>query len=128
MAKATSFAPEVKLLLDEMHASTIATALTNDSWDVVAVAAEADLRGMSDEELLTHAASADRAVVTENVVDYAKLAEQWAGKGRTHAGLIFTNPKPFNRATIAYPGNLITALKRFLVDPPTEGESWVWWL
>lgn len=111
-----------------MHAPSIAQALTEDSWDVIAVAAEVELRGMSDEEVLAHAAAAGRALVTENVVDYAPLTEQWTGEGRTHAGLIFTNPRRFNRATMAYPGNLITALRRFLSKPPIDGESWIWWL
>ena len=47
-------------------------------------------------------------MVTENVVDYAPLADRWTGEGRTHAGLTFTNPRRFNRATIAYPENLIS--------------------
>lgn len=118
----------MKLLLDEMHAPSIAEALTIDSWDVVAVAAAAELRGKSDEEVLTYAASTGRSLVTEHVVDYATLSEEWAGDGRPHAGLVFTNPRRFNRATIAYPGNLITALGQFLADPPIQGESWIWWL
>lgn len=111
-----------------MHAPSIAEVLTQDSFDVVAVAADMELRGMSDDRVLAHASYAKRALVTENVVDYVTLAEQWAGEGRGHAGLILTNPRRFNRATIAYPGNLITALRLFLDDPPIEGESWVWWL
>src|SRR3990170_1906685 len=64
---------KVKLLLDEMHAPSIADALTEDSWDVVAVAAEAELRGMSDENLLARSAATGRALVTENVVDFVPL-------------------------------------------------------
>lgn len=112
-----------------MHAPSIAEeALTIDSWDVEAVAVAAETRGKPDEEILTHAASTGRALVTENVIDYAILAEQWAGDGRPHAGLIFTSPRRFNRATIAYPGNLVRALSRFLADAPIQGESWIWWL
>jgi hypothetical protein len=118
----------VKLLLDEMHAPSIADALAEYSWDVVAVAAEAELRGMSDEDLLAHAAAAERVLVTENVADFVLLATRWTGEGRTHSGLLFTHPKRFNRATLAYPGNLIAALRRFLNDPPVGGESWIWWL
>jgi hypothetical protein len=118
----------VKLLLDDMHAAGIVDALTGHSWDVVAVAAEAELRGISDEDLLAHAAAGERALVTENVADFVLLATRWTGEGRAHSGLIFTNPKRFNLATLAYPGNLITALRRFLKDPPVDGESWIWWL
>lgn len=128
MASPTSIAREVKLLLDEMHAHSIAEALTEDSWDVMAVAAEVDLRGMSDEDVLAHSAASGRALVTENVVDFVLLAAHWTGDGGAHAGLIFTNPRRFNRATIAYPGNLITALRRFLNNSPIDGESWIWWL
>jgi hypothetical protein len=42
--------------------------------------------------------------------------------------LIFTNPRRFNRATLAYPGKLIAALREFLTDPPITGVSWIWWL
>lgn len=128
MASPTSVAREVNLLLDEMHAPSIVGALTEHSWDVVAVAAEAELRGMSDEDLLAYAAVGERALVTENVGDFVPLATRWAGEGRAHSGLIFTNPRRFNRATLAYPGNLITALRRFLNAPPVDGESWSWWL
>jgi len=118
----------VKLLLDEMHAPSIADVLTADALDVVAVASVPDLRGLSDADLLVHASSSGRALVTENIVDFAPLANQWATENRTHPGLIFTNPKRFNRASMAYPGNLITALRSFLVNPPIDGQSWIWWL
>lgn len=128
MASPTSPSREVKLLLDEMHAPSIAEALARDSWDVMAVASMADLRGMSDRNLLAYATADGRAVVTENIVDFALLTTQWAAENRPHAGLVYTNPKRFNRATLAYPGNLINALRTFLDDPPVDRESWTWWL
>ena len=118
----------MKLLLDEMHGPSIADALTRNSWDVVAVASTTELRGSLDADLLAHAAATGRALVTENVVNFAPLTNQWATENRAHAGLIFTNPKRFNRATLTYPGNLIAALRTFLDDPPVNGESWNWWL
>ncbi len=128
MAPPTGAAREVKLLLDEMHAPSIADALTGDSFDVVAVAAEPELRGISDEDLLAHAATETRVLITENVADFMPLATQWSGQRRSHAGLIFTNPKRFNRATLAYPGNVVSALHQFLAEPPIDGESSIWWL
>ena len=118
----------MKLLLDEMHSPSVAEALTTASWDVKAVAAMAELRGMPDGDLLAYATASGRALVTENIVDFALLTAQWAAENRPHAGLLYTNPKRFNRATLAYPGNLINALRTFLDDPPTDGESWTWWL
>lgn len=128
MASPTRPAGKVKLLLDEMHAPSIADVLTEESFDVVAVAAKPDLRGMSDEDLVIHAAAVGRAIVTENVADFMSLITQWTGEGRAHPGLILTNPKRYNRAALAYPGNLITALRHFLNEPPPTGESWIWWL
>lgn len=128
MASPTSIAREVKLLLDEMHAPSIADALTRDSWDAVAVAAKPELRGMSDVDLLAYAAAGGRALVTANAIDFVPLSAQWTAGGEAHAGLIFTNPKRFNRATLAYPGNLVSALRGFLNASPIDGESWIWWL
>ena len=128
MASPTPTAREVKLLLDEMHAPGIADSLTEESFDVVAVAAQPALRGMTDEDLLTYATSDERALVAENVADFMPLATRWVDEHKAHAGLIFTNPKRFNRATLAYPGNLIASLREFLTDPPITGESWIWWL
>jgi hypothetical protein len=62
------------------------------------------------------------------VADFAPLARQWAAEGKAHAGLIFTNPRRFNRANLSYPGNLIATLREFLQNPPVTGESWIWWL
>ncbi|MCP4961641.1 MAG: hypothetical protein GY925_20540 [Actinomycetia bacterium] len=118
----------MRLVLDEMHAPSVAASLVEQGWDVEAVAASRDLRGMSDEDLLSWAARDERAVVTENIVDFARIAADWVAEGRVHQGLVFTNPKRFNRATIAYPGNLIGALREFLADPPALGSSAVWWL
>ena len=128
MASPTSTSRKVKLLLDEMHSPSIANALSKASWDVKAVASMTELRGMSDRDLLTYATASGRAVVSENIVDFALLAAQSAAENRPHAGLLYTNPKRFNRATLAYPGNLINALRTFLEDPPIDGESWTWWL
>lgn len=118
----------MKLLLDEMHSPSIAEALTKASWDIKAVASKADLRGMPDGDLLAYATASGRAVVTENIVDFALLTAQWTAENRPHAGLLYTNPKRFNRATLAYPGNLINALLAFLDNPPIVGKSWTWWL
>lgn len=111
-----------------MHAPAIADFLTAESFDVVAVAAQPRLRGTPDADLLVFAANNDRALVTENVADFMTLASHWASAGRPHAGLVFTHPRTFNRASLAYPLNLGRALRRFLVDPPVTGNSWIWWL
>lgn len=111
-----------------MHAPDVAAQLTGEAFDVVAVATQPGLRGRPDEELLVFAASEERALVTENVADFIPIATAWTAEGRLHSGLIFTNPKRFNRSTLAYPGNLIAALREFLTEPPVTGDTWIWWL
>ena len=80
MEAAAGVARAVRLLLDEMHAPAVADALTADGWDVVAVAANPSLRGTSDEELLAYATAEGRALVTENIVDFAVIAARWAAE------------------------------------------------
>jgi hypothetical protein len=118
----------VKLLLDEMHAPTVAVALVEAGHDVVAVAADASLRGTSDASLLLYAMESGRALVTENVGDFSVLVQRRVAAGEAHPGVIFTNPVRFNRASLAYPGNLIAALTALLADPHADGDSWTRWL
>ena len=128
MEAPTNVAREVRLLLDEMHSPKVAEALAAQGWDVIAVAAEPSLRGSSDADLLEHASRSDQILVTENVGDFSVLfADRIADDGEC-AALIFTNPRTFNRASLAYPNDMITALAAFLHDPPIEGQSWIWWL
>ena len=118
----------MRLLLDGMHAPAVAVALNEAGFDVTATAADPSLRGSSDADLLDLATAADRALVTENVGDFSVLASARAVAGEPHAGLILTNPARFNRAALAYPGNLIAALRSFLDNPPVSGDSWIRWL
>lgn len=118
----------MRLLLDEMHAPAAAAALIEAGFDVVASAADPSLRGLSDADLLDFATASGWALVTENVGDFSVLAAARAVDGESHTGLIFTNPGRFNRAALAYPGDLIAALGTFLDNPPVSGDSWIWWL
>ncbi|MCB0989221.1 MAG: DUF5615 family PIN-like protein [Microthrixaceae bacterium] len=118
----------MNLLLDEMHAAAVASALRARSFDIVAVTEIAELRGTADADLLVWAAAHQRAIVTENIRDFVPLAQRWAAAGQDHAGLVFTNPRRFHRATLAYPGTLIDALATWLPTAPDSAPSMVWWL
>lgn len=100
----------MKLILDEMHAPVVAEALRARGFEAIAVAATPRLRGIADADLLDLAASEGHALVTENIADFVLLDAWWSSEGRTHAGLVFTHPKRFDRASMAYPGVLIEAL------------------
>lgn len=118
----------MKLLLDEMHAPSVARTLSTNGWDVIAVATEAGLRGLPDADIIDYATRNGRTIVTENVADFSILANEWTARGKSHAGIVFTNPNRFNRASLAYPGNLIKALKRLLSESIDPGPSFTRWL
>lgn len=118
----------MRLLLDEMHAASTAASLRDLGFDVVAVTETPALRGTRDDELLQWATGEVRAIVTENVRDFVPIAHAWAAAGQPRSGLIFTNPRRFNRAMINYPGTLVVALRDWLETSPTEEPSGIWWL
>ena len=121
----------MKLLLDEMHAPRVAAQLRGRGYDAVAVKERADLVGLCDEELLRAATAAQRAVVTENVKDFAVLHQRISAAGRRHSGLVFTHTRRFPRSARNHVRVLTDALAVFLDEHgPMLGdvESFVWWL
>jgi hypothetical protein len=77
----------MRLFLDaHVSARRIATALRNGGHDVRAADEERTLDGWEDERLLTLAAEEHRIMVTFNARDFARIAREWAGEGRHHAG------------------------------------------
>lgn len=111
-----------------MHAPAIALALRERGIDAAAVTELAELRGRSDEELLAWAAGEGRAIVTENVRDFAVLVARWGQRRQDHAGVIFTNPARFHRGSRAYPADVTTALASLAETGWPAGPSEVWWL
>ena len=121
----------MKLLLDEMHAPAVAVELRARGYDAVAVKEHAELIGMSDHELLVAATTEGRAVVTENVKDFAALGQRWAAAGDHHAGLVFTHPRRFPRAARNHVRILSQALVQLVDEKAStlrDVESFVWWL
>jgi hypothetical protein len=77
----------VKLFLDaHISARRIAAPLRDQGHDVRAADEERALDGLTDEELLSIAASEERIFVTFDVKDFPVIARRWAEAGRTHAG------------------------------------------
>ena len=114
----------MKLLLDEMYPSLIASELRARRHDVVSVH-ESPGSGTPDEQVIDHARTEGRAVVTENVRDFRPLAEALLAAGESHAGVIFTTDKRWPRGD---PGALITALEALLAsnrEQPADAELWL---
>jgi hypothetical protein len=83
------------LLLDEMFSDTIAQQLRAKGHDVLAAVADPSLVSLPDDQVLSRAAAAGRALVTANIKDFMPLDARYRAAGQTHAGLILVSAKTF---------------------------------
>jgi len=106
----------VRLALDHHYSPRIADRLRAQDHDVIA-AVEVEAEAEDDASLLTRCASDRRALLTNNVADFAVIARGWLAEGRSHHGLIFTSDasRPRSRETI---GSYVRALDRLMKDHP----------
>ena len=121
----------MKLLLDEMHAPAVAARLRASGHNAVAVKERPEMIGLPDRELLVLASAEGRALVTENVKDFAALHTSTLVAGERHAGLVFTHPRRFPRHARNHVAVLADALAQFVEANARrlrDVESFVWWL
>ena len=113
---------EQKLLLDEMLSGDIAGQLRAKGHDVIAVVEDPVLVGTPDEELLAHATSGGRLLVTANVRDFAAIHASWGSRGRSHAGLIYLVNRVFP-SDRSFVGAIVKALDDMIVagQLPADG-------
>jgi Domain of unknown function (DUF5615) len=106
------------LLLDEMFSDTIAQQLRAKGHDAQAVAADPALVSLPDDQILAHATSARRTLVTANIKDYMPLDTAYRAAGHDHAGLILVSAKTFpqDRTYTA----VITSALIALLDQPAQ--------
>ena len=103
------------LLLDEMFSDTIAQQLRAKGHDAQAVVADPALVSLPDDQILAHATSARRALVTANIKDFVPLDGRYRAAGQAHAGLILVSTKAFpqNRG---FPAAITTTLAALIGD------------
>lgn len=114
-----------------MHAPAVAVELRRLGYDVVAVKERPELVGLADTDLLSAAAADRRAIVTENVKDFAVLHQTSTVAGRPHRGLLFTHSRRFPRGAGDHVQTLVNALAAFLSEQDAaldDIESFIWWL
>ena len=122
----------MKILLDEMYTPAVATLLRDWGHDAVAVKERPDLIGLADEDLFRVATAEGRAVVTENVRDFAVAHQRILVAGqRQHSGLILADARRFPRLGQNHVSVLAEALAALLVEHGAmldNIDSFVWWL
>ena len=87
-------------MLDEMLSGAIAAQLRARGHDVVTVVENTALIGLSDDEILAEATTAERALVTCNIRDFVPLDQRYKASGRTHGGLVLMSSKAFPQDSI----------------------------
>lgn len=94
----------MKLLLDEMISPKIARELRGRrDFDVQAIKGDRpDLEAVADREIVRRIAAEQRALVTNDVLDFQPIHSQMLAAGEEHYGLIFTSDStmPRNKASI----------------------------
>lgn len=110
----------MKLLLDEMISPKIARELRSKSLDVQAIKGDRpDLEAAADREIVRRIAAEQRALVTNDVLDFQMIHNQMLTAGEEHYGLIFTSDStmPRNKASIPL---WVRALGKILKEHPTN--------
>ena len=111
----------MKLLLDEMISPKIARELRRKgNFDVQAIKGDRpDLEAVADREIVRRIAAEQRALVTNDVLDFQLIHNQMLSAGEEHYGLIFTSDStmPRNKASIPL---WVKALEEVLAEHPSD--------
>ena len=109
----------MRLCLDEHYSPEIASQLRDAGYDVICVKERPELERLSGADLLATMTLERRALLTENVVDFAPLVRQLGAVGDSHFGVIFSAHKamPRSKATI---GHFLSSLRVLLEAHPGE--------
>lgn len=111
----------MKLLLDEMISPKIARELrSGGNFDVQAIKGDRpDLEAVADREIVRRIAAEQRALVTNDVIDFQLIHNQMLAAGEEHYGLIFTSDSTMPRNKVSIP-LWVKALEKVLTEHPTD--------
>ena len=101
-----------------MCPAAIAEQLRRDGGEAVAVVERPELRTLPDPELFEAAQAERRAVVTENIGDFARIADAYDHAGRDHYGVVFLDPGKFPRGNRRTIGRMVKALGSLVAAHP----------
>jgi hypothetical protein len=105
----------VRLLLDEHLDPQLARQLRDQGHDVIAVAEQPALRGLSDAALLDWAAAHGRAIATYDVAGFLPIAEEHQLADQPFAGIIAVSTRAFPLGASGH-GRLLRALAAVLSE------------
>ena len=101
------------LLLGEMFTDDIAQQLRAKGYDVISVVTDPALVGLPDDQVLAHATTEGRTLVTANIKDFVPLDARYRAADQSHAGLILVSTKTFPQ-NHGFPSAVTTALATLL--------------
>jgi hypothetical protein len=104
----------VKVLVDEMYPPALAEGLRAVGIDATTVA-DLRLAGVSDAEVFGAAVANGRAVLTENVGDFTRIAAEHSTAGTHHPGVLIALSSRFSRRPAGIP-RLIAAIQAVEAD------------
>lgn len=108
----------MRLLLDaHVSGKTVGRALARGGHNVRALDSEIELEALADPEVLELAAGEGRVLVTANIRDFEPLLREWAGEGKSHAGVILIPPSVRNEAF----GVLISGIEETINNADQDG-------
>lgn len=110
----------MRLLLDEMISPRIARELREKGHDVQAIKHDRpDLASRDDYEIVQRMAQEQRAIVTNDVLDFEVVHARVLAAGDHHAGLVFTFDELMPRTRAAIP-LWVDRLARLLEEHPGQ--------
>ena len=109
----------MRLILDIHIPSAVVRGLQADGIDVVSAATwnNGEIRTAADSAILTVAAAEDRVLVSYDTRTLRPLAEEWANRGSSHAGMIFIDDRTFRQNDI---GGIVRALRALVTERGDE--------
>lgn len=110
----------MRLLLDEMYPAVLAGQLRGRGHDVAAVTERPELRSLADADVLRVCQGERRAIVTENIADFVRIADVADQGGTAHHGLVLIDPAKFPRGRLRTIGRLVTSLDHCLRERPGD--------
>lgn len=112
----------MKVVLNEMWSKEIAKQLRRRGFDVLAATElPRRYRGVPDHEFFRRAQEDGRAIVTDNVRDFAMLVAERASRAEPHCGVVFAVRPAFDRSHPAIVGDMTRVLTSLLSEGPQPG-------